>query len=212
MPAPENRFKSALMRGERLIGCWAGFADPYATEVLASAGFDWLDAGAQSLIIPMVESADQARALVRATRYPPEGIRGSGAALARASDFSRIKDYIPTANAQNCLIVQVESMAGIEALEDILAVEGVDGVFIGPSDLAVDMGYVGDSHAPEVQEVIRSALSRIAASPKAAGILALDHDTAQHYADWGAQFLAVGIDVVMLAQAARATVARWRDG
>ena len=201
MPAPENRFKSALMRGERLIGCWAGFADPYATEVLASAGFDWLvidgehapndlrsisaqlamlagrhslpvgeawaikqvlDAGAQSLIIPMVESADQARALVRATRYPPEGIRGSGAALARASDFSRIKDYIPTANAQNCLIVQVESMAGIEALEDILAVEGVDGVFIGPSDLAVDMGYVGDSHAPEVQEVIRSALSRIA--------------------------------------------------
>jgi 4-hydroxy-2-oxoheptanedioate aldolase len=256
MPAPENRFKSALMRGERLIGCWAGFADPYATEVLASAGFDWLvidgehapndlrsisaqlamlaerqslpvvrlpmgeawaikqvlDAGAQSLIIPMVESADQARALVSATRYPPEGIRGSGAALARASDFSRIKDYIPTANAQICLIVQVESRAGIDALEDILAVEGVDGVFIGPSDLAVDMGYVGDSHAPEVQEVIRDALTRITASPKAAGILALDHATAQRYADWGAQFLAVGIDVVMLAQAARATVARWRDG
>ena len=255
MPAPENRFKSALMRGERLIGCWAGFADPYATEVLASAGFDWLvidgehapndlrsisaqlamlagrqslpvvrlpmgeawaikqvlDAGAQSLIIPMVESADQARALVRATRYPPEGIRGSGAALARASDFSRITDYIPTANAQICLIVQVESMAGIDALGEILAVEGVDGVFIGPSDLAVDMGYVGDSHAPEVQEVIRGALARIAASPKAAGILALDPDTAQRYADWGAQFLAVGIDVVMLAQAARATVARWRD-
>lgn len=256
MPAPENRFKSALMRGERLIGCWAGFADPYATEVLASAGFDWLvidgehapndlrsisaqlamlagrhslpvvrlpmgeawaikqvlDAGAQSLIIPMVESADQARALVRATRYPPDGIRGSGAALARASDFSRIRDYISTANAQICLIVQVESMAGIDALDDILAVEGVDGVFIGPSDLAVDMGFVGDSHAPEVQEVIRSALSRIAASPKAAGILALDHDTAQHYAGWGAQFLAVGIDVVMLAQAARAAVARWQDG
>lgn len=255
MPAPENRFKSALLRGERLIGCWAGFADPYATEVLASAGFDWLvidgehapndlrsisaqlamlagrqslpvvrlpmgeawaikqvlDAGAQSLIIPMVESADQARALVRATRYPPEGIRGSGAALARASEFSRIKDYIPTANAQICLIVQVESMAGIDALGDILAVEGVDGVFIGPSDLAVDMGYVGDSHAAEVQEVIRGALAQIAASPKAAGILALDPDTAQRYADWGAQFLAVGIDVVMLAQAARATVARWRD-
>lgn len=256
MPAPENRFKSALLRGERLIGCWAGFADPYATEVLASAGFDWLvidgehapndlrsisaqlailagrqslpvvrlpmgevwaikqvlDAGAQSLIIPMVESADQARDLVRATRYPPEGIRGSGAALARASDFSRIKDYIPTANAMICLILQVESMAGIAALEDILLVEGVDGVFIGPSDLAVDMGFVGDSHAPEVQEVIRRALARIAASSKAAGILALDHDTAQRYADWGAQFLAVGIDVVMLAQAARATVALWRDG
>ena len=102
-------------------------------------------------------------------------------------------------------------MAGIDALGEILAVEGVDGVFIGPSDLAVDMGYVGDSHAPEVQEVIRTALALIAASDKAAGILALDPETAQRYADWGAQFLAVGIDVVMLAQAARATVARWRD-
>ncbi|GAW34204.1 4-hydroxy-2-oxo-heptane-1,7-dioate aldolase [Roseovarius sp. A-2] len=256
MPAPENRFKSALTGGERLIGCWAGFADPYATEVLASTGFDWLlidgehapndlrsisaqlamltgrqslpmvrlpmgeawaikqvlDAGAQTLLIPMVDSADQARDLVRATRYPPEGIRGSGAALARASDFSRIRDYISTANAQICLIVQVESIAGIEALDDILAVDGVDGVFIGPSDLAVDMGLDGDSDAAEVQEIIRDALARIAASDKAAGILALDHDTARRYADWGAQFIAVGVDVVMLAQAASATVARWRDG
>ncbi|MHA7850767.1 aldolase/citrate lyase family protein [Roseovarius sp.] len=256
MPAPENRFKSALARGDMLYGCWAGFADAYATEMLATAGFDWLvidgehapndlpsimrqlqvletrhsapvvrlpmgepwaikqvlDAGAQTLLIPMVDSGDQARALVRATRYPPEGIRGSGAALARATQFSAIPDYISTANAQICLLVQVETRAGIDALDDILKVEGVDGVFIGPSDLAADMGYLGDSDQPEVRAVIRDALARIAASDKAAGILSLDHDTALSYRDWGAQFLAVGIDVVMLAQTARATMARWRDG
>ena len=256
MPAPENRFKAALARGDTLYGCWAGFADPYATEILATAGFDWLvidgehapndlrtimaqlqvlkgeashpvvrlpmgevwaikqvlDAGAQTLLIPLVESADQARALVRAMRYPPQGIRGSGAALARASRFSAIPDYIATANAQMCLLVQVETRAGIDALDDILSVEGVDGVFIGPSDLAADIGHPGDSTAAEVQEVIRDALGRIAASDKAAGILATDDATAQTYRAWGAEFLAVGIDVVMLAQAARATAARWRDG
>lgn len=255
MPAPVNTFKAALARGEMLYGCWAGFADPYATEVLATAGFDWLvidgehapndlrsitaqlavlsgkhshpvvrlpmgedwaikqvlDAGAQTLLIPMVESADQASALVRAMRYPPQGIRGSGAALARASNFSAVPDYIATANAQMCLLVQVETKDGIAALDEILQVEGVDGVFIGPSDLAADMGHMGDSSAAPVARVIKDALTRIAASDKAAGILALDHDTAQGYADSGAQFLAVGIDVVMLAQTARATMAKWRD-
>jgi len=255
MPAPENRFKTRLAKGEMLYGCWAGFADSYATEVLATADFDWLvidgehapndlrsimaqlqvlegrysapvvrlahgadwaikqvlDTGAQTLLIPMVESADQARNLVRATRYPPQGIRGSGAALARASHFSAIPDYIGTANAQICLLVQVETRAGIAALDDILAVDGVDGVFIGPSDLAADMGFAGDSSTPEVQEVIKDALARIKAAGKAPGILALDHATAQTYRDWGAQFLAVSIDVVMLAKAARETMARWRD-
>ena len=255
MPAPENHFKTRLCKGERLYGCWAGFADAYATEVLATANFDWLvidgehapndlrsitaqlqvlegrhsapvvrlpmgedwaikqvlDTGAQTLLIPMVESAEQAQALVRATRYPPQGIRGSGAALARASHFSAIPDYIGTANAQICLLVQVETRAGIAALDDILAVDGVDGVFIGPSDLAADMGFAGDSSAPEVQEVIKDALARIKSAGKAPGILALDHATAQTYHDWGAQFLAVGIDVVMLAKAARDTMARWRD-
>ncbi|MHA7828015.1 MAG: aldolase/citrate lyase family protein [Roseovarius sp.] len=255
MPAPENRFKSALASGRMLYGCWAGFADAYATEIVATAGFDWLvidgehapndlrtimqqlqvlesghsapvvrlpmgepwaikqvlDAGAQTLLIPMVESAAQARDLVRATRYPPDGIRGSGAALARASRFAQIHDYTTTANAQICLLVQVETMAGIDALDAILAVDGVDGVFIGPSDLGADMGYPGDSNADAVQQVIRDALERIAASDKAAGILATDHDTALTYRDWGAQFLAVGVDVVLFAQAARALMARWRD-
>ncbi len=256
MPAPENRFKSALHSGQMLYGCWAGFADPYATEVLASAGFDWLvidgehapndlrtitaqlqlldgkhsapvvrppmgeawlikqllDIGAQTLLIPMVESAGQARDLVRAIRYPPDGIRGSGAALARASRFSDIPDYITTADDQICLLVQIETRAGIAALEDIARVDGVDGVFIGPSDLSADMGYRGDSSAPEVQQVIRDALARIRALGKAPGILAVDPETAHIYRDWGAQFLAVGIDVLMLAQTARTTVKHWRDG
>lgn len=256
MAAPENIFKSALKRGERLYGCWAGFGDPYATEVLATAGFDWLvidgehapndlrsmmhqlqvlegrhshavirppmgeawlikqllDIGAQTLLVPMVESADQARELVRAMRYPPDGIRGSGAALARASHFSSVPDYTLTANDQMCLLVQVESVAGITALDEILKVEGVDGVFIGPSDLAADMGYLGKKDDAPVQEVIRDALGRIAASDKAAGILAVDHEAALTYRDWGAQFLAVGIDVLMLANAAQQTMGRWRDG
>lgn len=257
MPAPENRLKSALARGDTLIGCWAGFADPYPTEVLATAGFDWLlldgehapndlrtlmaqlqvldachpcqpvvrlpmgepwaikqvlDIGARSLLIPMVESATQARELVRAMRYPPQGIRGSGAALARASRFSAIPDYITTANAQMCLLVQVETRAGLAALDDILAVEGVDGVFIGPSDLACDMGFGGDSAAEPVRHAIRDALARIAAAGRAPGIIATDDETARTYRDWGARFIAVGIDVLMLAEAARATAARWRDG
>lgn len=256
MSAPENKLKSALASGQTTYGCWSGFADPYATEMLASAKFDWividaehapndlttimaqlqvmegkesaavvrlpmgeawmikqvLDAGAQSLVIPMVESAEEARDLVRAMRYPPEGIRGSGAALARASRFSDIPNYIPTANAQMCLIVQVETMAGIAALDEICQVDGVDCVFIGPSDLAADMGFMGDSSRPEVKDVIRDALARIKAAGKAPGILAVDDETALMYRDWGAQFLAVGIDVLMLVQAARATMARWRDG
>ncbi|MBR9652108.1 aldolase/citrate lyase family protein [Thalassovita aquimarina] len=254
MPAPLNTFKAALKRGDMQYGCWAGFADPYATEILATANFDWLvidgehapndlrsimhqlqildgkhsegvvrlpignewlikqalDVGAQTLLIPMVETAEQARDLVRACRYPPEGIRGSGAALARASRFSDIPDYIQTANAQICLLLQVETRKGVENLDAILAVEGVDGVFIGPSDLAADLGHSGQSGHDEVRAVIKDCLGKIAASDKAAGILAVDQAVASEYRDWGAQFLAVGIDVVMLAKAARATMAQWK--
>lgn len=179
-------------------------------------GEDWaikqvLDLGVQTLLIPQVESGEEALALAQAMRYPPEGTRGSGASIARASEFAAIKDYTNTANAQMCLLVQVESRAGIAALDDILAVEGVDGVFIGPSDLAVDMGYPGQSTVPAVQAVIEDALKRIAASDKAAGILATDPNVARLYRDWGAQFLAVGIDVQLLARSARATMAAWRE-
>ncbi|MDQ2089223.1 HpcH/HpaI aldolase/citrate lyase family protein [Marimonas arenosa] len=255
MPAPENRFKAALRAGRTQIGCWAGFADPYATEVLSTANFDWLvidgehapndlqtimhqlqvldgkqshavvrlpvgnewlikqvlDAGAQTVLVPLVETGEQAAFLARAMRYPPQGIRGAGAALARASRFSAIPDYIATANDQVCLLVQVETARGLGNLDAILATDGIDGVFIGPADLAADMGHPGDAGHPDVQDTIRSALARIAASDKAAGILATDDATAQTYHGWGAQFLAVGIDVMLLARAARTAMELWTD-
>ena len=254
MPAPVNTFKAALTRGDMQYGCWAGFGDAYATEILSTAGFDWLvidgehapndirsimqqlqvldgkhshpvvrlpvgndwlikqalDIGAQTLLIPMVETADQARELVRACRYPPAGIRGAGAALARASRFSEIGDYVQTANDQICPLVQVETRKGVEALDEILTLNGVDGVFIGPADLAADLGHPGNSNHEDVRAVIRDCLGRIAASDKAAGILSGNDAVSAEYRDWGAQFLAVGIDVVMLAQAARAKMAHWK--
>jgi 4-hydroxy-2-oxoheptanedioate aldolase len=176
-------------------------------------GLDWmmkqvLDLGAQTILVPMVDSAEQARALVRAVRYPPAGIRGVGAAAARATVFGAIDDYVQTADAQTCLLVQVESRAGLAALDEILAVEGVDGVFIGPADLAADMGYIGKPGTPEVQEAITDAVGRIRKSGKAAGILATDPAGIETYAGLGVTFLAVGIDVTLLAGAARKLAAQ----
>lgn len=162
-----------------------------------------LDAGAQNLLIPMVESGEQARDLVRATRYPPNGVRGVGAALARASNFNAIPDYLTTADEQICLIVQLETVAGVDALDDILAVEGVDGVFIGPSDLAADMGMLGQADSPEVQNTTNDLLKRIKGSGKAAGILALSDSAISQAADSGACFIGVGIDVLLFANAMR---------
>lgn len=162
-----------------------------------------LDIGAQTVLVPMVDSAAQAEALVRAMRYPPQGMRGVGAALARASDYGAVDDYVQTANAETCLLVQVESRTGLDALDDIAAVEGVDGVFIGPADLAADMGYAGRADVPEVQAAIDAALVRIRKAGKPAGILTFDLEAARRYLARGAGFVAVGADVALLAQAAR---------
>ena len=157
-----------------------------------------LDIGAQTILIPMIESGEQARQAVRSMLYPPQGVRGVAPALARASGYGAIMDYIHTANDQICLIVQVETRAGIAALDEILAVDGVDGVFIGPLDLAADMGHLGRPDAPEVRAVIDEALGRIDASGKAAGLLATDPDQGQDLIARGVDFLAVGIDVTTL--------------
>jgi len=162
-----------------------------------------LDIGAQTLLIPMVESADQARALVRATRYPPEGVRGVGSALARASGFAAIPDYLGTATAQICLIVQIETVAGLAALDQIAAVAGVDGVFIGPSDLAADMGHLGQAGHPEVRAAVLDGLARIRAAGKAAGVLVTDPAYVEECRTAGANFLGVGIDVTIFAGAMR---------
>ncbi|MBV7378428.1 aldolase/citrate lyase family protein [Maritimibacter dapengensis] len=157
-----------------------------------------LDIGAQTLLVPMIESADQAREVVRSVLYPPAGVRGVGAALARASEFGAIADYLPTANDEVCLLLQVENRAGMAALDDILAVDGIDGVFVGPADLAADMGFAGHPGAPEVQAVVNDALQRIRAAGRAAGILTSDLDLAHGYARDGIDFLAIGSDVGVL--------------
>lgn len=168
-----------------------------------------LDIGAQSLVVPMVESGQQAADLVRACRYPPHGVRGVGSALGRASQFTGIADYGPTADDQICLILQVESRAGLAALDDILAVDGVDCVFIGPADLAADMGHMDDLMHPEVTTTILDTLRRIRAAGKAPGILTTDPGLIAASVDAGAQMLAVAIDVLLLAHNARAEAAKW---
>lgn len=161
-----------------------------------------LDQGVQTFLIPMVESAAEAEALVRALRYPPHGIRGVGAGLGRASNFNRVPDYLVTADAEICLLVQVENRAGLAAIDEIAAVDGVDGIFIGPSDLAADMGYLGDPGADAVQAAIADAFGRIEAMGKARGIMTVSLPQAQAYRDLGADFMAIGTDVNCLVEAA----------
>ena len=169
-----------------------------------------LDIGAQTILVPMVESGAQAALMARAMRYPPEGLRGVGASLARASRFAGIADYINTADAEVCLLLQVENRAGMDALDEILAVDGVDGVFIGPADLSADMGYRGKPETPEVVAAISDAIQRIRASGKAAGILATDEAQARRWLALGANFVAVGIDVLVLANGMRALAAKFK--
>ena len=162
-----------------------------------------LDIGAQSILVPMIESAEHAREMARAMRYPPNGIRGVGAGGARVSKFGDIKDYLQTADDEVCLLLQVENRAGLAALDDILAVEGVDGVFIGPSDLAADLGHIGDAMHPEVVDTITDAIKRIVATGKAAGILAQNLEFAKTCLSLGATFVATAIDVSVFASAIR---------
>ncbi|MFD1910917.1 HpcH/HpaI aldolase family protein [Halodurantibacterium flavum] len=157
-----------------------------------------LDLGAQTILIPMIESGAQARQAVQSVFYPPVGVRGIGAALARASGFGAESDYLESANDEVCLLLQVESRAGLEALDDILAVEGVGGVFIGPGDLSATMGHRGNPDHPEVQAAIDDAIARIRAAGVAAGILTWNADLARAYAKAGIDFLAVGSDVTTL--------------
>lgn len=166
-----------------------------------------LDAGAQSLLIPMVESAQQARDLVSAVTYPPRGVRGVGSALARASDFAAIGDYLTTARDEICLLAQVENLKGMNQLDEILAVEGLDGVFIGPSDLAADMGFIGKAGQAEVKQAVLDAMQRIVAAGKAAGILTLDDELQQQCRALGASFIATEIDVTLFARNMRGAAA-----
>lgn len=265
MQTPINTFKQALANKEAQIGLWLSLADPYATEICAGAGFDWvlvdgehapndlrsllaqlqaiapypshpiarvpmghghvgemlikqyLDVGVQTLLVPMVDTAQQAAALVRATRYPQAcgaeggvgGIRGM--AGARASRWGRYPNYAKEANAQICLLVQAETQTALDNLDAIAATEGVDGVFIGPADLSASMGHVGDSGHPEVQAAIEDAIKRIIKAGKAAGILTPDEALARHYLSLGVTFAAVGLDTSLLVRHTSALAARFKS-
>ena len=242
-----NPFKQALAARRPQIGLWLSLAHPYAAEVCATAGFQWLlidgehapndvrstlahlqavapypgqrvvravtgdtalikqllDIGVRNLLVPMVDTPSQARALVAATRYPPEGVRGVGAGAARAARWGARRGYVDLANGEICLLVQAETRTAMDNLEAICAVDGVDGVFIGPADLAASMGHRGNPGHPEVQAAIEGAIRTIVASGKAAGTLTGDASLARRYLELGATFVAVGIEVTLMVQAAR---------
>nr|WP_230656277.1 HpcH/HpaI aldolase/citrate lyase family protein [Psychrobacter sp. I-STPA10] len=247
MKMPINQFKKNLLVNRRQIGLFLGLGDAYTSEVLATAGFDWLlidgehgpndvrsirdqlqvlaaypeqqvvvrlpehntatikrvlDIGAQTLMIPMIETAEQAQQMVKAMRYPPNGMRGVGTAMARAARWNGVDNYFAQADEQMCLIVQIESVTGIKNLVDIANVEGVDAVFIGPSDLAASMGHLGQPSHPEVKQAVAKAIADIANAGKAAGVFSANPELALEYEKLGASFMLVGVDVLLLRKAA----------
>lgn len=163
-----------------------------------------LDLGVRTLLVPMVESAAQAEALVRAMRYPPAGTRGVGGSLARASQWMRVPNYLQRADAEMCLVCQVESPAGIAAAADIAAVDGVDAVFVGPSDLAANLGHLGEPGHAEVQATITGVFERIGAAGAPIGVFAITIPDLVRYREMGATMIAAGTDLPLLARATAA--------
>lgn len=161
-----------------------------------------LDTGPQTILVPFVQTEEDARHAVAASRYPPYGIRGVAGAT-RASRFGLTNDYFEIANREMCILVQVETATAIDRLESIAAVEGVDGVFIGPSDLAASLGHLGSPSHPEVQQVVRNAARRILESGTAPGILATNTEDALRYRDWGYRFVAGSLDIGLIINGAR---------
>jgi 4-hydroxy-2-oxoheptanedioate aldolase len=163
----------------------------------------YLDVGFQSLLIPMVDTAAQAARIVAAMHYPPTGIRGDGAAIARASRWNQIPNYMADAASQLCLLVQAETVTAMSNLDGIAATPGVTGVFFGPADLSASMGHPGNPDHPDVQAAIIDGIKRVRQAGKAAGIIATQPDKARTYLAAGARFVAVGVDTIALVQTAQ---------
>ncbi|ABM56576.1 aldolase/citrate lyase family protein [Verminephrobacter eiseniae] len=170
----------------------------------------YLDIGVQTLLVPMVDTAEQAQALVRATRYAPAGMRGMGSAMARASRWQSYPDYVHQADQQICLLVQAETVQALGNLDAIAATPGVDGVFIGPADLSASMGHPGHPEHPSVQAAIQDGIGRILRAGKAPGILVTSEPQAHQWLAAGALFVAVGVDAQLLVNAARKLLAGFR--
>jgi 4-hydroxy-2-oxoheptanedioate aldolase len=169
----------------------------------------YLDIGAQTLLLPFVQNAGEARYAVAATRYPPRGIRGVSGAM-RASNFGRDASYVRHAHENTCVLVQVETREALREIEAIAAVEGIDGIFIGPGDLSASLGHPGDAAHPDVEAAIRDAVLRIRAAGKAPGILMPDAQRAANYLDLGAQFVAVALDTNVLRHSLEQSLKRFR--
>ncbi len=253
MDPSENRFKSAILSGQRQIGIWSSLCSRVGTEIIADSGFDWilfdaehspieiadlygllqavgrssaspavrlawndkvmikraLDIGAQTLLVPFIQNAAEAQSAVDATRYPPHGVRGVAGGT-RASRYGRDSGYFKTASDNICLIAQVETGDALDNLEAIARVDGVDGVFIGPSDLAASMGHIGNPAHADVQSALKDAVDRLRAVDTPAGILATTSGDASRYAGWGYAFVAAGVDTGLLAKAADNLVAEMK--
>jgi 4-hydroxy-2-oxoheptanedioate aldolase len=168
-----------------------------------------LDVGVQNFLIPYVQTPEEARAAVAATRYPPDGIRGVALSI-RANRYGRVKDYLKQANEEICVLVQIETRLALQNLEAIAAVDGVDGLFIGPGDLAASLGHLGESTHPDVRVAIDDAITRIHASGKVSGILTLVEADAKHWLAMGCVVMAVGSDVSMLARSSEQLAQRFK--
>ncbi len=254
MDFPINRFKHAILNGQKQIGLWSHLCSPISIEILAHCGYDWLlldmehspnevpdvlaqlqamqggtatpivrppwndmvtfkrllDIGVQTLLVPYIQTAEEARNAVSYTRYPPQGVRGYAGAP-RASNYGRVKGYAQRSAEEICVLLQVETVEGLKNIEEIANVEGVDGVFIGPGDLSAALGHLGNPKHPEVLQVIDEAIARIQACGKAAGILTGDEGLAKHYVAQGCLFVAVGADQNVLRDSAQALADRFKD-
>ncbi len=168
-----------------------------------------LDIGAPALLVPYVQNVEEAERAVAAVRYPPGGVRGVSVA-SRASRYGRVTDYLKRADTEICLLVQVETRTALDKLEAIATVDGVDGVFIGPSDLSASLGQVGNPAHPDVQKALEDAAKRLKAVGKPAGILTGNEDEARRYIGWGYTFVAVGSDIGLLGRGADALAKKFK--
>ncbi len=235
MEHPRNAFKHAIAKGELQVGLWCSLCSPITAEIVSHSGFDWLlldtehspnevpdvlaqlqavqagtasaivrpawndtvlikrflDIGAQSLLIPFVQNPD---------------VTGSG----RASRYGRVKDYLKNASREICLLVQVETRSALDNIEAIASVDGIDGVFIGPNDLAASFGHIGNWGHPEVQAALEDAVRRLKKIGKPAGILTPNEEEAKRFIQWGYMFAAVGADLGLLARGADALAKRFK--
>ena len=191
---------------------------PYPVEPIARVPIgeaavikQYLDIGFKSLLVPMVDNAEQARNVVAATRFPPRGVRGVASATSRASGFGSNSGYLASAHENITLIVQIESRDALDNIDAIAKVEGIDALFIGPADLAASLGHLGDPGHPEVQAAIDHAIAQIAIANKTAGIFSTSLDDAKARLAQGVRFVSLGTDIGILSNGARALRSRVSD-